>query len=437
MTKITAGKLYDEEAIRSIFDCMIQFDKIKLANGLTVIVHTDQSTPFVAVNVCYNVGSKHEDPDKTGFAHLFEHLTFGGSLHVTDFDMAVQRAGGANNAFTSNDLTNYYITLPANNIETAMWLESDRMLGPKFSKKGLDVQKKVVIEEFRQRNLNKPYGDVWHILRDLAYKVHPYRWPTIGLVPEHIESATLKDVKDFFFHHYAPNNAVLVISGNITTSEAFKLAEKWFADIPYREIDPYTGKPEPRQESDREITVNRDVPIDTFYVAWHMGARNEKEVYILDLLSDILSNGSSSRFEVRLVKEQKLFTEADAYLSGENEPGLFIATGKASHGVDIHLAREKMLEEIMMTVETPITAYELEKVKNRVEADLLLNEIGYLEKAIQLASFEIMGDASEINRQGEKYRDITAADLLATAGKLFRKGNRNTLNYLSLQNPGK
>ena len=413
---------------------MIQFDKIILKNGLPVIVHTDRSTPFVAVNMCYNVGSKHEDPSRTGFAHLFEHLTFGGSVYVPDFDTAVQMAGGANNAFTSNDLTNYYITLPANNIETAMWLESDRMLGPKFSKKGLDIQKKVVIEEFRQRNLNKPYGDVWHLLRDLAYKVHPYRWPTIGLVPEHIESATLENVKDFFFHHYAPNNAVLVISGNIASAEAFKLAKKWFDDIPSREIAPYTALPEPLQTTDREITVYRDVPIDTFYVAWHMGARNEKNFYVLDLLSDILSNGSSSRFEVKLVKEQKLFTEADAYLSGENEPGLFVATGKASPGIDINLAREKMLEEIMMTAEIAITAYELEKVKNRVEADLLLNEIGYLEKAIQLASFEIMGDASEINRQGEQYQNITSKDLLDTAAQLFRKGNRNTLNYLSQQN---
>src|SRR5665647_3310907 len=416
---------------------MIQFDKTILKNGLVVIVHTDRSTPFVAVNVCYNVGSKHEDPSRTGFAHLFEHLTFGGSQHVTDFDTAVQMAGGANNAFTSNDLTNYYITLPANNIETAMWLESDRMLGPKFSKKGLAVQKKVVIEEFRQRNLNKPYGDVWHLMRDLAYKVHPYRWPTIGLVPEHIASATLEDVKDFFFHHYAPNNAVLVISGNIGSSDAFKLAEKWFSDIPSREIAPYPLQTEPPQTTDRELTVYRDVPIDTFYVAWHMGGRNEKDFYELDLLSDILSNGNSSRFEVKLVKEQKLFTEADAYLSGENEPGLFVATGKASSGIDIHLAREKMLEEILMTAETSITDYELEKVKNRVEADLLLNEIGYLEKAIQLASFEIMGDAAEINNQGKRYLEITATDLLKTAGELFRKGNRNTLNYLSLQNSRK
>jgi predicted Zn-dependent peptidase len=215
------------------------------------------------------------------------------------------------------------------------------------------------------------------------------------------------------------------------------LAEKWFSDIPFREIAPYPSQTEPPQETDREITVYRDVPIDTFYVAWHMGGRTEKNFYVLDLLSDILSNGSSSRFEVKLVKEQKLFTEADAYLSGESEPGLFVATGKASHGIDIHVAREKMLEEIMITAETAISDYELEKVKNRVEADLLLNEIGYLEKAIQLASFEIMGDAAEINRQGQHYLEITASDLLETAGWLFRKGNSNTLNYLSLQNTKK
>jgi zinc protease len=306
------------------------------------------------------------------------------------------------------------------------------MLGPKFSNKGLEIQKRVVIEEFRQRNLNKPYGDVWHLMRDLAYKVHPYRWPTIGRTPEHIEMATLPEVKNFFIRHYAPNNAVLVISGNIATHEAFKLAEKWFDSIPTCDIVPYRAQIEPPQEDDREMTVYRDVPIDTFYIAWHMGARSEKNFYLLDILSDILSNGSSSRFEIRLVKELKLFTEADAYLTGENEAGLFVASGKIAPGVDMGLAQGRMLEEIMRTVETAITSYELEKVKNRVEADLLLNEIGYLDKAIQLASFEIMGDASEINRQGEKYRDVSATDLLTTAGHLFRKGNRNTLNYLSL-----
>lgn len=410
---------------------MIRFEKITLRNGLRVIVHTDKTTPFVAVNVCYNVGAKHENPDRTGFAHLFEHLTFGGSLNVPDFDGPTQRAGGNNNAFTTNDITNYYITVPDKNIETALWLESDRMIGPNFSKKGLEVQRKVVIEEFRQRNLNKPYGDVWHLLRDLSYKVHPYRWPTIGLTPEHIEKATLQEVKDFFFQHYAPNNAVLVISGNIGCDEGFRLAEKWFADIPSRTIADSIILAEPEQNEDRTLTVYRDVPVDTFYIAWHMGSRTEKSFYSADLLSDILSNGKSSRLEEKLVKEKKLFTEADAYLSGENDPGLFVTTGKANTGIDFDFAQKALIEEVISTAETRITDYELEKVKNKVEADLLFNEIGYLEKAMQLASYEILGDAALINQQAELYRDITVEDLLKVAQEIFRPGNRNTLNYLS------
>ena len=319
---------------------MIQFEKTTLSNGLRVIVHNDNSTPFVAVNVCYNVGAKHEDSERTGFAHLFEHLTFCGSKDVPDFDTPVQNAGGTNNAFTTNDITNYYITVPANNIETALWLESDRMNGPKFTKKGLEVQRNVVIEEFRQRNLNKPYGDTWHLLRDLAFKIHPYRWPTIGLIPEHIEQATMEEVKDFFFHHYAPNNAVLVISGNVAPDLALRLAEKWFGDIPERVIK--TGKitPEPLQLTDRELTVYRDVPIDTFYIGWHMSSRLDQDFYSADLLSDILSGGNSSRVEEKLVKGQKLFTEADVFLSGENEPGLFVATGKINNGVDFEFAKK-------------------------------------------------------------------------------------------------
>ncbi len=410
---------------------MIRFEKKILNNGLRVIVHTDKTTPFVAVNVCYNVGAKHENPNRTGFAHLFEHLTFGGSLHVPEFDGPTQEAGGNNNAFTSNDITNYYIIVPNKNIETALWLESDRMIGPKFTKKGLDVQRKVVIEEFRQRNLNRPYGDVWHLLRDLSYKVHPYRWPTIGLTPEHIEKATLEEVKAFFFHHYAPNNAVLVISGNIEAEEAFRLAEKWFADIPSRDISPGVILPEPIQTEDRTLEVYRDVPVDTFYIAWHMGARNDKSFYAADLLSDILSNGKSSRLEEKLVKEKKLFTEADAYLSGENEPGLFIATGKANTGVDFEMAQKEMIEEVIATASERISDYELEKVKNKVEADLLFNEIGFHEKAMQLAAYEILGDAALINRQADFYRDITADDILQTAQQIFREGNRNTLNYFS------
>lgn len=412
---------------------MIQFEKTTLTNGLRVIVHTDITTPFVAVNVCYNVGAKHEDPSRTGFAHLFEHLTFGGSKHVPDFDGPVQNAGGTNNAFTTNDITNYYITIPANNIETALWLESDRMLGPKFTKKGLEVQRKVVIEEFRQRNLNKPYGDIWHLLRDLSYKVHPYRWPTIGLTPEHIEKATLEEVKDFFFHHYAPNNAVLVITGNINSDNAFRLAEKWFNDIPEREIKNNIIISEPLQTTDREITVQRDVPIDTFYIAWHMSSRLNKDFYAADLLSDILSGGNSSRVEEKLVKGQKLFSDADVFLSGENDPGLFVATGKINEGVDFEFAKKAMIEEVLQTVDSLVTPLELEKVKNKVEAEQVFNEIGYLEKAMQLAYYENLGNAALINEQAAHYRNVTPEDIRRIASEILRTGNCNTLNYLSLK----
>jgi len=412
---------------------MIQFEKTTLANGLRVIVHTDITTPFVAVNVCYNVGAKHEDPSRTGFAHLFEHLTFGGSKHVPDFDGPVQNAGGTNNAFTTNDITNYYITIPANNIETALWLESDRMQGPKFTKKGLEIQRKVVIEEFRQRNLNKPYGDTWHLLRDLSYKVHPYRWPTIGLTPEHIEKATLEEVKDFFFHHYAPNNAVLVITGNINSDNAFRLAEKWFDDIPEREIKNNIIISEPLQTTDREITVQRDVPIDTFYIAWHMSSRLNKDFYAADLLSDILSGGNSSRVEEKLVKGQKLFSDADVFLSGENDPGLFVATGKINEGVDFEFAKKAMIEEVLKTVDNHITPLELEKVKNKVEAEQVFNEIGYLEKAMQLAYYENLGNAALINEQAAHYRNVTPEDIRRVASEILRTGNCNTLNYLSLK----
>lgn len=412
---------------------MIQFEKTTLVNGLRVIAHTDNSTPFVAVNVCYNVGAKHEDPERTGFAHLFEHLTFGGSKNVPNFDTPVQNAGGTNNAFTSNDITNYYITLPANNIEIALWLESDRMIGPKFTKKGLEVQRKVVVEEFRQRNLNKPYGDCWHLIRDLAYKVHPYRWPTIGLTPEHIEQATMEEVKDFFFRHYAPNNAVLVISGNILPDMAFRLAEKWFGDIPEREVKNNAILSEPVQTEGREMTVYRDVPIDTFYIAWHTGPRYSHEFYAADLLSDILSGGNSSRVEEKLVKGLKLFSEADVFLSGENDPGLFVATGRTNDGIDFEMAKKTLINEIMETTDTLVTPYELEKVKNKMEAELLFNEIGYLEKAMQLASCEIIGDAGLINRQAEFYRNITVENIRETASGILRPENCNTLNYLSLK----
>lgn len=410
---------------------MIEFEKTQLANGLKVIAHFDGSTPFVAVNVCYNVGSKHENPHRTGFAHLFEHLTFEGTVNIPDFDTPVQMAGGSNNAFTSVDITNYHISVPAQNIEMALWMEADRMMGPNFSQQSLEVQKKVVVEEFHQRYLNQPYGDAWHHLRDLAYKVHPYRWPTIGLTPKHIEESKLPEVKEFFFHHYAPNNAVLVISGNIKPDKAFKLAEKWFGPVPHREIDTHQIMQEPPQKEARELTIERDVPMHRLYMGWHMGARKADDFFAVDLLSDILSNGNSARLYQRLIKEKQLFIGVDAFLTGENDPGLFVAAGRVNPQVEYASAKKALMEEFEATTSELISEYELEKVKNKVEANLLYEEIGYLEKAIQLAAYEIMGDAAQINEQVAHYRDVSREQIRRVAREIFTPTNQNTLNYLS------
>jgi predicted Zn-dependent peptidase len=319
---------------------MIHFERTKLANGLTVIVHEDKTTPMVAVDVCYNVGSRDEHPDRTGFAHLFEHLMFGGSKHIPSYDEPLQKAGGDNNAYTSNDLTNYYLTVPKNNIETGFWLESDRMLELAFSKTSLDVQRNVVIEEFKQRQLNQPYGDVWPLIRQMAYKVHPYQWPTIGREISHIERATMQQVKDFFFSHYAPDNAVLVVTGDVRFDEVVKLAERWFGSVPNRKVKPRNIPQEPEQTEIREQTVVRDVPNDALYLAYHMSDRLDPNYYAADLVSDVLSNGNSSRMYVNLVQKEKLFTELDAYLSGDFEPGLFVVSGKPSDGISLEVARK-------------------------------------------------------------------------------------------------
>ena len=315
---------------------MIQFSRHILDNGLTVICHTDKSTPFVSVNVLYKVGSRNEQADKTGFAHLFEHLMFSGSTHIEDYDKHVQLAGGESNAYTTNDLTNYYITIPASNIETALWLESDRMAGLNLSPSSLDIQKHVVIEEFKQRYLNNPYGDLWLKLRPLAYKVHPYRWATIGVSPEHIERATLEDVGAFFRQFYAPDNAIVSICGNIAEDKALELVKKWFGDIPPAH-GPVSHIPaEPRQtEERRSIVPDNNVPADAIYKVFHMGGRDSDDFYACDIISDILSNGQSSRLYVNLIKNQRLFSGIDAYVSGDRDPGLFIFSGKLSEGIDI------------------------------------------------------------------------------------------------------
>lgn len=410
---------------------MIHFERTKLANGLTVIVHEDKTTPMVAVDVCYNVGSRDEHPDRTGFAHLFEHLMFGGSKHIPSYDEPLQKAGGDNNAYTSNDLTNYYLTVPKNNIETGFWLESDRMLELAFSKTSLDVQRNVVIEEFKQRQLNQPYGDVWPLIRQMAYKVHPYQWPTIGREISHIEKATMQQVKDFFFSHYAPDNAVLVVTGDVRFDEIVKLAERWFGSIPNRFIKPRNIPQEPEQIEIREQTVVRDVPNDALYLAYHMSDRLDPNYYAADLVSDVLSNGNSSRMYVNLVQKEKLFTELDAYLSGDFEPGLFVVSGKPSDGISLEVARKAIERELDRMKQERISEYELEKVKNKVEANIVYGEMNYLTKAMNLATNEILDDAGLINSQVESYRAVSSAKIQEVSQLIFRPENCSVLNYIA------
>jgi zinc protease len=412
---------------------MIDFYKHTLKNGLRVIVHPDLTTPMAAVNVIYNVGSKDEDPEKTGFAHLFEHLMFGGSKNIPDYDSPLQKVGGESNAFTTNDITNYYQTVPAGNIEIGFWLESDRMMELDFSKKSLEVQRSVVIEEFRQRYLNQPYGDVSALIHELAFKVHPYRWPTIGKEISHIENATLKDVKDFFYTHYAPNNAVLTVTGNVKPDHVFNLAEKWFGEIPFRNVPPKNIPVEPRQTSYRELKVERDVSFDALYMAFHMDRKLTPDYITTDLISDILSNGNSSRLYRRLVVEKGLFGELDAYISGDDDPGLISISGKLIPTVTFEQAEKAIWDELNLFKQEKVEDVELQKVINKVEANLVFSEINYLNKAMSLANFELLGDASIINRQAEMYREVTPQKLNDVANEIFQRDNCSTLYYQKKQ----
>jgi zinc protease len=398
---------------------------------LPVIVHQDKTTPMVAMDICYNVGSRDEHPDRTGFAHLFEHLMFGGSKHIPSYDEPLQKAGGDNNAYTSNDLTNYYLTLPKNNIETGFWLESDRMLELAFSKSSLDVQRNVVIEEFKQRQLNQPYGDVWPLLRQLAYKVHPYQWPTIGREISHIEKATMQQVKDFFFAHYAPDNAVLVVTGDVDFDQIMKLAEHWFGSVPNRNVNPRNLPVEPAQTEMRAQTVFRNVPNDTIYMAWHMAGRLDSNYFAADLVSDVLSNGNSSRMYQNLVQREKLFTELDAYLSGDFEPGLFVVSGKPSDGISLETAQKAIERELDRMKQDLVSEYELEKVKNKLEANIVYGEMNYLTKAMNLATNEILQDANLINSQVESYRSVTREQIREVAQNIFRPENCSVLHYIA------
>lgn len=411
---------------------MIQVNRYTLANGLRIVHNEDDSTQMVALNLLYDVGARDEDPSHTGFAHLFEHLMFGGSLHIPDYDTPVQNAGGENNAWTNNDITNYYITLPHQNVETGFWLESDRMLSLDFSPKSLEVQRQVVIEEFKQRNLNQPYGDASHLLRKLAYESHPYRWPTIGKEIAHIAQATLEEVKDFFYRFYAPNNAILAVTGHISFEETIRLAEKWFGPIPARNISPRQLPAEKPQTAVRRKTVERKVPVDAIYMAFHMSNRMHPDYYVYDMITDILSNGRSSRFIQSLVQEQKLFTSIDAYISGSLDEGLLHVTGKPVEGVSLEQAEEAIWKELEKMKTVPVSEQELEKVKNRYESEQIFNNINYLNVATNLAFFELTGKAEDINEEVGKYRAVTAEQIQATSARCFVPENCSILYYKAI-----
>ena len=410
---------------------MIEFDRFTLENGLRVIVHHDTSTPIVAMNIIYNVGSRDEHPDRTGFAHLFEHLMFGGSKNIPRYDEPLERVGGENNAFTNNDFTNYYLTVPGHNLETAFWLESDRMLDLAFSTKSFDVQRNVVVEEFRQNYLNQPYGDAWLLLRPLAYKVHPYQWATIGKDPSHIEQAGMDEVKEFYKQYYNPCNAILVVAGNVTTDDIRQLAEKWFGPIKNGSIYNRNLPAEPLQTEARSLTVHRDVPYDAIYKAWHMGSRADKGFYATDLVSDILSAGQSGRLNQQLVKNQRLFSDISAFISGDIDAGLFVITGKLMKGVSLEDAEKALQHEIENLCLHGIEESELQKVKNRVEAIIEFSEMRVLDKAMNLAYYELLGDANLANSLVDRYAEVTVNEVLAAARQIFRPENCSTLHYIA------
>ncbi|MDD4829010.1 MAG: pitrilysin family protein [Bacteroidales bacterium] len=408
---------------------MIHYDKFTLDNGLRVIVHKDASTPLVAINLLYCVGAKDENEEKTGFAHLFEHLMFGGSENYPDFDGIVEESGGESNAFTCNDYTNFYQTLPVSEIEMGLRLESDRMQNLIMSQKSLDTQKNVVIEEYKQRYLNQPYGDVWLLLRELSYTVHPYKWSTIGKDISHIENATLNDVKQFFHTFYVPNNAVLCVAGNVETEKVKELCKKHFGHIQKGEDIIRKNTKEPLQTKARELKVSRNVPQKAIYITYPMASRLEKEYYAYDLLSDILSSGRSSRLYNRLVKERELFTEVNAFISGDVENGLFILTGKYRDNISMEEGKNALIDELHKIAYETIDEVEFQKVKNKFESTMTFSQIKALERAMNLCYFEYLGDIDHINKEVDCYQELTIDFIQKVARETFVDKKSNTLYY--------
>jgi len=408
---------------------MIPFSSFTLSNGLRVLVHEDHSVDIAVMNILYDVGSRDEHPDKTGFAHLFEHLMFGGSKNIPSYDEPLQRVGGENNAFTNTDITNYYLTVPAPNLETGFWLESDRMLSLSFDPAVLNVQRNVVVEEFRQRYLNQPYGDVWLKLRPLAYTTHPYQWATIGKEISHIENATLDDVREFFFRYYLPSNAIMVVAGKVTHEEVKSLSEKWFESIPSGTPPNRKLPAEPKQTTKRTTTVKAKVPADAFYKTFHMPGRFHNNYYAADLLSDVLGRGESSRLHRELVKQKEIFTTISSFGMGSLDPGLLVVSGRLQKG-QLLIEAEKSVDEILASVMlNPVTDEELEKVKNQSEASLEFGEVEVMNRAMNLAFATLSGDPNFVNQESARIEAVTKDDIRRLANEILREENSSVLYY--------
>lgn len=408
---------------------MVHFERYTLSNGLRVIIHRDPGTPIAVTNVLYNAGSRVESPDRTGLAHLFEHLMFSQSLHVQDFDEAIQHAGGDCNAFTNTDITNFYDMIPVANLETALWLESDRMLGLKFSQEELDVQKKVVIEEFKETSLDQPYGNLWHLMAGQVYEHHPYRWPTIGLTPDHIANVTLDEVKTFFKTWYRPNNAIICIAGNVDPQQVMSRIEAWFGQIPAgpERIVPHVD--EPKQTHRREIITRDNVPLPAFYIGFRCPGRLENGYYAADLITDILANGPSSRLYRRLVMDKELFSHLDCYQTGTLDPGVLMIEAKPAPGLNLEEAEQIIWHELEDLASTVIADRELEKIKNKNEAAIAFSEVSIVHKAMNLAHCEWLGQPDLINQEIEHYRAVTTQEVRDVAAELFQRQKANVVIY--------
>jgi zinc protease len=411
---------------------MIKFEEFVLDNGLRVIVHEDPTVQLAVMNILYDVGSRDEHPDKTGFAHLFEHLMFGGSTNIPSYDEPLQQVGGDNNAFTSTDITNYYLTVPAANIETGFWLESDRMMSLSFDPNVLEVQRKVVIEEFKQRYLNQPYGDVWLKLRPLAYQKHSYQWATIGKEISHIENATMDDVKNFFYTHYLPSNAVLVVAGKVTLEQVKKLAEKWFGPIPSGKKPVRKLVQEPKQTVKRTLEVEAKVPANALYKTWHMSGRFETDYYAGDFLSDILSRGQSSRLYQKLVKEKEIFTSLSSFVMSTVDPGMLVVNGRVKQGIDLKDAEGEVNELIGQLVKDGVSSGELDKVKNQAEASLKFGEVEVMNRAMNLAFASLSGDAGLVNKEADIIENISMEDMKRVASEILREENASVMYYKAI-----